>query len=200
MDDSVSRNALRTVESLLSSYSGLSATELLKPMAAHFRHQVLPASLGMPPSDKAAMHEHAKSMFAIFNEFHMVPQSISITHGGDVVTSSKSQRTDSTSNDQNILAVAHCRMEGQLKAGAGEWVNECVMIIQLSGDGEEIVDIKEFVDSAKAMEMWRKHNPKGFNLNMRGTIGGMASMSFTLEFAAVLLVSIILVLWLKYTR
>lgn len=63
------------------------------------------------------------------------------------------------------MAVVHARMQGVLKGGAGEWINECVMMIQLTPDATQVVKVTEFVDSAKALEMARKHAPDDFGCN-----------------------------------
>lgn len=60
---------------------------------------------------------------------------------------------------QNAVVV-HARMEGVLKGSNEEWLNECVMIIAFSQDGTEVVKVTEFVDSAKAVEMRKKHAPR----------------------------------------
>lgn len=57
---------------------------------------------------------------------------------------------------QNVVVV-HARMEGKLKASNEEWLNECVMMVSLSEDGAQVVKVEEFVDSAKAVEMRKKH-------------------------------------------
>lgn len=57
---------------------------------------------------------------------------------------------------QNTVVV-HARMEGILKDSNEDWLNECVMTIRLSEDGTEVVKVTEFVDSAKAIEMRKKH-------------------------------------------
>ncbi|KAI1444986.1 hypothetical protein ABKA04_000011 [Annulohypoxylon sp. FPYF3050] len=132
-----------TVNALLDGYGSLSVPQLLATMAPEFHHQVLPESLGMKPRNREAFAQHAAGIFSIFDEFRMIPKSIIDDGPGNV-------------------AVVHARMQGTLKGGAGEWVNECVMMIQLSRDGSQVVGIMEFVDSAKALEMARKHAPDDF--------------------------------------
>ncbi|EAA31015.2 hypothetical protein NCU07090 [Neurospora crassa OR74A] len=43
------------------------------------------------------------------------------------------------------------------------WNNECLLIISFTPCGSQISKIQEFVDSAKAVEMKKKHAPKGFD-------------------------------------
>ncbi|KAI1073562.1 hypothetical protein F5B20DRAFT_597389 [Whalleya microplaca] len=135
-----------TAHELLRGFGSLSVPELLALLSADFHYQVLPESLGMPPRDKEAFAQHAAGIFAVFEEFQMIPKSIVDDVSGDMVV---------------VLA----RMQGTLKGGGGEWANECVMMIQLSHDGTKVVEVKEFVDSAKALEMARKHAPDDFGCN-----------------------------------
>lgn len=134
---------IATVNALLDGYSSLSVTQLLKPLAASFRYQVLPESLQIERCNRDTFAVKAKGIFAIFDWFRMVPQSIM----EDVTRS---------------MVVVHAYMEGNLKGGSGPWRNECILIIQLSEDGTEVVEIQEFVDSVKAREMHRNHAPKHF--------------------------------------
>ncbi|KAI2470480.1 hypothetical protein F4781DRAFT_174356 [Annulohypoxylon bovei var. microspora] len=141
MDEARARRL--TVNALLDGYGSLSVPQLLRTMSPDFHHQVLPESLGMKPRNREAFAQHAAGIFSIFDEFRMVPKSI--IDGGP-----------------GSMAVVHARMQGILKGGAGEWINECVMMIQLSQDGTQVVRITEFVDSAKALEMARKYAPDDF--------------------------------------
>ncbi|KAI0880748.1 uncharacterized protein GGS22DRAFT_192883 [Annulohypoxylon maeteangense] len=143
MDEARARR-LATVHALLDGYGSLSVPTLLRPMAPDFTHQVLPTSLGMRARNREAFAQHAAGIFSVFEEFRMVPKSIVLDDG------------------PANTAVVHARMQGILKSGAGEWINECVMIIRLSHDGDQVRDIMEFVDSAKALEMARKHAPDDF--------------------------------------
>ncbi|XXH04336.1 hypothetical protein Hte_010750 [Hypoxylon texense] len=143
MDENSRRRRYNTVNTLLEGYGSLSVSQLLQPMAPEFRHQVLPESLGMVPRNRESFAQHAAGIFSIFEQFRMVPQSI--VDGGP-----------------GGMMVVHALMQGILKGDAGEWKNECVMMIQLSSDGTQVVRVTEFVDSAKALEMARKHAPDDF--------------------------------------
>lgn len=57
------------------------------------------------------------------------------------------------------VVIIHARMEGLLKSGGGR-ENECVLLVRLSGDGKEVVEIREFVDSVKAVEMRVRYAPR----------------------------------------
>ncbi|KAI0378649.1 hypothetical protein F5Y04DRAFT_290817 [Hypomontagnella monticulosa] len=152
MDEARARRR-KTVEALLDGYGSLSVPQLLMTMSTEFHHQVLPESLGMAARNREAFAQHAAGIFSIFDEFRMVPKSIIDDGPGN-------------------MAVVHARMQGVLKGGAGEWINECVMMIQLSTDGTQVLKVTEFVDSAKALEMARKHAPDDFGVNYRGMDGG----------------------------
>ncbi|KAK3947067.1 hypothetical protein QBC32DRAFT_401820 [Pseudoneurospora amorphoporcata] len=43
------------------------------------------------------------------------------------------------------------------------WTNECLLIVSFTPCGSQVLKIQEFVDSAKAVEMMKKHAPKGFD-------------------------------------
>ncbi|KAH8768901.1 hypothetical protein F5883DRAFT_553157 [Diaporthe sp. PMI_573] len=129
---------IKTTEALLDGYSSLNVDRLMSPLSSDFSHQVLPESLGMPIRNANQFAEHAAQIFSVFSQFCMSPKAIFEDQGQNVV-------------------VVHARMEGTLKGSNEEWLNECVMIICLSEDGTQVVQIKEFVDSSKAIEMRTKH-------------------------------------------
>lgn len=131
---------LITTEALLKGYGSLEVDQLMAPLSNNFCHQVLPESLGMPARNAKQFAEHAAQIFSVFSTFRMNPKAVFEDQGRNVV-------------------VVHARMEGTLKGGNEEWLNECVMIIFLSADATQVVKIEEFVDSAKAMEMRTKHAP-----------------------------------------
>ncbi|KAI0156727.1 hypothetical protein GGR52DRAFT_577280 [Hypoxylon sp. FL1284] len=146
--DEASRRRVETVGVLLEGYGSLSVSQLLRPLSSDFRHKVLPQSLGMPSRDRASFVKHATGIFGVFDKFKMDPQSI--IDGGPGGT-----------------MVVHALMQGVLKNGAGDWKNECIMLIQLSPDGTQVVQVTEFVDSAKAIEMSQKHAPDDFGCENR---------------------------------
>jgi hypothetical protein len=121
---------MNTIRSFFDSYSELSPQALLEHIAPVFTHQVLPSSLSMPARNREAFATHAKGITSIFKTFAMVPQVVY----DDCV--------------RNVV-IAHCKMIGELHE-LGHWENECVMWLQMSRDGMKIVEMKEFVDSAKA--------------------------------------------------
>ncbi|KAI1477274.1 hypothetical protein F4774DRAFT_389478 [Daldinia eschscholtzii] len=153
MDETWARRR-NTVNTLLEGYGSLSVPQLLLSTTPDFYHQVLPESLGMAPRNREAFAQHAAGIFNVFDEFRMIPKSIV---------------DDGPAN----MTVVHARMQGTLKGGAGEWINECVMMIQLSPDGTQVSRVTEFVDSAKALEMARKHAPENFDVNYSKLDGPM---------------------------
>ncbi|KAI0199898.1 hypothetical protein F4808DRAFT_461293 [Astrocystis sublimbata] len=133
----------QTIDALLSGYSSLSVDKLLEPLDPEFHHQTLPESLGMPIRNRDAFVKHAAGIFGVFEKFQMIPKAI----------------IDDSSTG---MVVVEAQMLGTLKGGKGEWTNECVMIVKLSEDGLKVLEVKEFVDSAKALEMARTHAPEDF--------------------------------------
>lgn len=130
-----------TTQALLDGYSSLDVEQLTAPLSRGFTHQVLPESLGLPIRNAKQFVKHATEIFSIFREFRMSPKAIFEDQGQNAV-------------------VVHARMEGILKGSDEEWLNECVMIIAFSEDGTQVVKVTEFVDSAKAIEMRKKHASK----------------------------------------
>jgi ketosteroid isomerase-like protein len=127
---------LNAIYAFLDSYAELSPDALLEHIAPDFTHQVLPSSLQMPVRDRKAFAAHAKGITSIFKTFAMVPQAVY----EDIA--------------RNIV-VAHCKMIAELHE-LGPWENECVMWMQMSDDGTKIVEMREFVDSARARMLKEK--------------------------------------------
>ncbi|KAK3315903.1 hypothetical protein B0H66DRAFT_479101 [Apodospora peruviana] len=143
----LSATRMHTINSLLEGYSSLSIPKLLKPLAPVFTQSVLPRSLGMnTPRNRESFAQHAEGIFSVFEQFRLVPESI-------------------YEDEARGAVVVHARMEGTMKSNGGEWRNECIMLVKLSADGNQVVEIKEFVDSAKAVEMKKRHAPKDFDGN-----------------------------------
>ncbi|KAK3938572.1 hypothetical protein QBC46DRAFT_389944 [Diplogelasinospora grovesii] len=150
-DNKMTENAeastrMRTIRTLLDGYASLSVPQLLEPLSHGFTHRVLPRSLGMPARDRESFALHAKGIFSLFEKFQLVPEAM-------------------FEDGRQRIVVIHARMEGTLKHNRGAWRNECVMIVRLSEDGTEVEEIGEFVDSAKAIEMRKRHAPTSFTGN-----------------------------------
>ncbi|KAI8944981.1 hypothetical protein F4801DRAFT_598600 [Xylaria longipes] len=134
---------MQTINALLDGYSSLSVAKLLESLDPDFHHQTLPESLGMPIRNREAFAKHAAGIFGVFEKFRMVPKAII----DDAIA--------------GVVAI-EAQMLGTLKGGRGEWKNECVMIVRLREDGLKVLNVREFVDSAKAIEMARTHAPENF--------------------------------------
>ncbi|KAH9899040.1 hypothetical protein F4778DRAFT_782636 [Xylariomycetidae sp. FL2044] len=135
-----------TVHRLIEGFSSLSVPQILQPLASDFEYQVLPASLGLGPKDREAFARQAAGIFSIFDHFKLSP--ISITDGGG----------------PDGWVFVHANMSGTLKTGHLPWQHECVMMVQLSDDGQDVVKLREFVDTAKARELGQNHEIPGMNL------------------------------------
>jgi hypothetical protein len=88
-------------------------------------------------------------IFSLFENFKMAPH-------GEVHFS---KETDTV--------IAHCKMGGKvngasdkgkilINGGLKEWWTECVLFVKMSPDGKKIIELKEFVNSAKAEELQRR--------------------------------------------
>lgn len=143
---------LNTAYSLLDAYGSLSPENILSHLDESCTHQALPESLGMQPRSKEEFRGHAQGITSIFSSFAMIPQNV-------------------YEDEQNNAVVIHAKMDGQLnKAGMGQWKNECIMLLRFTPDGTKITQIREFVDSAKAMEMRNKVKPKNFASHQGGLL------------------------------
>ncbi|KAK8049949.1 hypothetical protein PG994_011679 [Apiospora phragmitis] len=162
---------IKTVHDLLDGYRSLSVPTLLAPLAEDFRHRALPASLEMPERDRAAFAQHAAGVFGLFDAFEMVPQAV---------------HEDAAAN----VVVVHALMRGVMKKKQQQqvdWRNECVLLIRLSADGARVREIAEFVDSAKAVEMRRKHAPGVFG-KAGGALAGVRLSTLVAGFSQIVVV------------
>lgn len=137
------------ITALLDAYGSLSVPQLLDLLAPSFTHRVLPESLGMPVRDKEAFARHAAGIFGVFDSFRMEPAEILKVEGW------------------RETWVVRAHMEGVLRGGKGGWTNECVLIVKMDEEGMLVQEIQEFVDSAKAVEMKKRHAPEDFGAEGR---------------------------------
>ncbi|KAI0143718.1 hypothetical protein GGR57DRAFT_518200 [Xylariaceae sp. FL1272] len=140
-----------TIRQLLDGFGSLSVNSLLKPLAPELQYQTLPESLGFPVHNFESFKHHAEGIYGIFDEFKMVPRLIADDAVAGIVT-------------------IHAQMIGILRDSKRQWRNECIMLVKLTEDGQKVSEIKEFVDSAKAMEMARNHAPAGLFDEERPTL------------------------------
>ncbi|KZM28214.1 uncharacterized protein EKO05_0011052 [Ascochyta rabiei] len=142
---------VKTFKKLIKAYSTLRPEALVSTASRDFTHTVLPASLNLPSRPLNAFKGHAGMIFSLFESFEMAPQP---NGNGDAVHYSKETNT----------VTAHCRMGGKVTAessmgqkliasGLTEWWTECVIFVQTSPDGKRIIEVREFVHSAKAEEL-----------------------------------------------
>ena len=145
---------VKTFDKLIKGYSTLRPEALVSTASRNFLHAALPASLNLPSRPLTAFKEHAGMIFSLFESFEMTPQP---NGKGDTVHLSRETNT----------VTAHCKMGGKVNAespmgqkliasGLTEWWTECVLFVQMSSDGKRIVEIREFVHSAKAEELQRR--------------------------------------------
>jgi hypothetical protein len=137
---------LQTFHKLLKAYTTLRPAALGANASKDFSHTVLPLSLNLPPRGLENFQQHAVMIFSLFEDFKMAPH-------GQVHFS---KETDTV--------IAHCRMGGKVNGASDmgkilinddimEWWTECVLFVKMTPDGTKIVELKEFVNSAKAEEL-----------------------------------------------
>jgi hypothetical protein len=173
-------SGLQTVNRLIEGYSSLSVPTLMEPLADDFQHRVLPESLEMPARDRESFAQHAAGVFGLFDKFRLVPVS--------------------TYEDRESSAVVvRAHMRGTMKHSSAEWRNECVMLIRLSEDGDKVVEISEFVDSAKAVQMRQQHAPEVFDGTSPSATGRVANLIPSFKQIAVIcaLYQLVLILVLR---
>lgn len=153
--DAATSPRLATAYRLLEAYSSLSCDQILAQLDDAGTHQVFPESLGMPQRSKEEFRVHVSGITSVFKSFKMLPQSIYEDNAANTV-------------------IIHAKMDGELSKGpGGRWENECIMLLRMNEDGSKIVEIKEFVDSDKAMKMRSQVKPKHFGAP--GSVIAMAS-------------------------
>ncbi|KAF9734386.1 hypothetical protein PMIN06_012154 [Paraphaeosphaeria minitans] len=140
---------LQTFHKLLKAYTTLRPAALGANASKDFSHTVLPLSLNLPPRGLDNFQQHAVMIFSLFEDFKMEPH-------GEVHFS---KETDTV--------IAHCKMGGKVNAksdmgeklvdgGITDWWTECVLFVKMSPDGTKVVELREFVNSAKAEELQRR--------------------------------------------
>lgn len=142
---------VKTFNKFVQSYSTLRPQALTAKASRDFTHTVLPSSLSIQSRTLQLFQQHAATVFSIFLDFHMIPQA---NGNGDAVHFSRETNT----------VIAHCKMGGKVdvesemgaKLGLSEWWTECVLFVTMSEDGKRIVEVREFVNSAKADELQRR--------------------------------------------
>ncbi|ORY10341.1 hypothetical protein BCR34DRAFT_588680 [Clohesyomyces aquaticus] len=142
---------LRTFRKYIASYSSLRPAALTASASQNFLHAILPLSLNLPSRTLQPFKQHSAMIFSLFSSFEMIP------HPNGSGTSMHFSPSTNT-------AIAHCKMGGRIngesekgkllvKRGVLEWWTECVLFVRFDGVGESVVEVREFVDSAKAGEL-----------------------------------------------
>ncbi|KAF2259880.1 hypothetical protein CC78DRAFT_445629, partial [Lojkania enalia] len=143
---------LQTFRRYTSAYSTLRPQALAANASQDFSHTVLPSSLLIPSRDLEPFKLHASVIFSIFDSFEMIPEL-----GPNGVHFSPETDT----------VIAHCKMGGKIngksesgaklvKQGLSEWWTECVLFVKMDRTGREVVEVREFVHSAKAEELKKR--------------------------------------------
>ncbi|KAF2656085.1 hypothetical protein K491DRAFT_692286 [Lophiostoma macrostomum CBS 122681] len=125
---------MRTFQKLLQAYSTLRPQALAANASADFTHQALPASLEMPTRTLDPWKQHATMIFALFEEFSMVPQPPGDKHSVHFCR-------------ETNTVIAHCKMGGKvngdnengrklIQAGLTEWWTECVGMQMIARDSK----------------------------------------------------------------
>ena len=145
---------VKTFNKLIKGYSTLRPEALVATATRDFAHTILPASLNIPARQVAAFRDHAEIFFSISESFEMTPQP---NREGKSVHQSLETST----------VTAHCKMGGKVStesdfgrkliaSGLNEWWTECVLSVQMSRNGKRIIEVREFVHSAKAEELQQR--------------------------------------------
>jgi hypothetical protein len=140
---------VRTFRKFLTAYSTLRPQALIANATNDFTITTLPTSLQIPSRALEPFRAHAAMIFSLFKDFAMIPQpNPSAIH---------------FSPETNTV-VAHCKMGGKVnedspqgkklvEQGLDEWWTECVLFVRMDDTGLRVVEVREFVHSAKADEL-----------------------------------------------
>lgn len=142
---------MRTFHKFLKGYSTLRPQALAADASADFTHTAMPADLKLPSRSLEPFKQHASMIFSLFTDFTIVPQP------------EGSPNSVNFSPDTSTV-IAHCKMGGKVNSkspngaklvsqGYNEWWNECVIFVQMDSSGRKIVEVREFLHSAKAQEL-----------------------------------------------
>ena len=145
---------VRTFCKYVEAYSTKRPQALATNASVDFTHVVLPSALQIPIRTLDPFKMHADRIFSFFKEFDMLPQS------------QGPQGNVHFCKETNTV-IAHCRMGGiingqsekgkiLIKRGLQEWWTECVLFVRMDVEGKRVVEVKEFVNSAKAKELQKR--------------------------------------------
>ncbi|KAF2704285.1 hypothetical protein K504DRAFT_462852 [Pleomassaria siparia CBS 279.74] len=145
---------VRTFRKYIRAYSTLRPQALTANASRDFTHVVLPSALQVPTRTLAPFKMHAGMIFSLFTDFQMIPQ--------------RSGRDESVHlcKETNTV-IAHCKMGGKVngssdkgkilvEGGIREWWTECVLFVRMDEGGTRVVEVREFVNSARAEELKKR--------------------------------------------
>jgi hypothetical protein len=145
---------VRTFRKYIKAYSTKRPQALAANASVDFTHVVLPSALQIPTRTLDPFKMHAGMIFSLFEKFDMLPQS------------QGPQGNVHYCKETNTV-IAHCRMGGKINAqsekgkllieqGLNEWWTECVLFVRMDDEGRKVVEVREFVHSAKAEELKKR--------------------------------------------
>jgi len=145
---------VRTFRNYIKAYSTKRPQALAANASVDFTHVVLPSALQIPTRTLDPFKMHAGMIFSLFEKFDMLPQS------------QGPQGNVHYCKETNTV-IAHCRMGGKINAqsekgkllieqGLNEWWTECVLFVRMDDEGRKVVEVREFVNSAKAEELKKR--------------------------------------------
>ncbi|PSN68796.1 hypothetical protein BS50DRAFT_619560 [Corynespora cassiicola Philippines] len=145
---------VKTFRKYVKAYSTLRPQALAATASNDFNHKVVPLSLQLPARTLEPFQQHASMIFSLFESFSMIPQP---PNHKEAFHFCKETNT----------VIAHCKMGGKvneqsekgkilIESGLREWWTECVLFVQMNASGKRVVEVKEFVDSAKAEELKKR--------------------------------------------
>jgi hypothetical protein len=145
---------VRTFRKYIEAYSTKRPQALGTNASVEFTHVVLPSALQIPTRTLNPFKMHAGMIFSLFEKFDMLPQS------------QGPQGNVHFCKETNTV-IAHCRMGGiingqsdtgmiLIEKGLQEWWTECVLFVRMDGKGRRVVEVREFVNSAKAEELQKR--------------------------------------------
>jgi hypothetical protein len=145
---------VRTFRKYIKAYSTKRPQALAANASVDFTHVVLPSALQIPTRTLDPFKMHAGMIFSLFENFDMLPQS------------QGPQGNVHFCKETNTV-IAHCRMGGKVNAqsekgkllieqGVKEWWTECVLFVRMDEGGRKVMEVREFVNSAKAEELKKR--------------------------------------------
>lgn len=135
MDDEPSQ-LLQTALRVINGYQNWDLDAIFAPRAENCTQQVLPASLTRPPLSNSQYREYlANGVVPHFKNFQL--------NVVDIVEDTKHSKV-----------VMHA--QSQADTAIGPYVNEYMILLQMTDDHKQVISIKEFVDSLYSQNFFRE--------------------------------------------